>query len=87
MCRVREMEMFVRAVETGSFSAHRTRIKVGQPAISKMIRGMRKQAGSTSLNSINPPAIANRSGPTFYERALRTPKTDCPAMRDADLFD
>jgi len=41
----------------------------------------------TSLNSINPPAIANRSGPTFYERALRTPKTDCPAMRDADLFD
>ena len=37
MDRLREMEIFVRVVETGSFSAAARDLKLGQPAVFKTI--------------------------------------------------
>jgi DNA-binding transcriptional LysR family regulator len=46
MDRLREMELFVRVVETGSFSAAARDLKVGQPAISKAIGGLEDRHGA-----------------------------------------
>jgi Bacterial regulatory helix-turn-helix protein, lysR family len=45
MGRLRDMETFVRVVETGSFSATARDLKTGQPAISKTIAGLEEGLG------------------------------------------
>jgi DNA-binding transcriptional LysR family regulator len=43
MDRLREMEMFVRVVEAGSFSAAARDLNLGQPAVSKTIASLDTQ--------------------------------------------
>ena len=72
MCRLREMEMFVRVVETGSFSAAARDFKIGQPAISKMIAGLEDRLSVRLLVRSTRQLSATEAGRAFYDRALRT---------------
>jgi DNA-binding transcriptional LysR family regulator len=72
MCRLREMEMFVRVVETGSFSAAARDLKLGQPAISKTIAGLEDRLSARLLVRSTRRLSPTEAGRAFYERALRT---------------
>jgi DNA-binding transcriptional LysR family regulator len=72
MCRLREMEMFVRVVETGSFSAAARDFKIGQPAISKTIAALEDRLSARLLVRSTRRLSATEAGRAFYERALRT---------------
>lgn len=72
MCRLREMEMFVRVVETGSFSAAARDFKIGQPAISKMIAGLEDRLSVRLLARSTRKLSPTEAGRAFYDRALRT---------------
>jgi DNA-binding transcriptional LysR family regulator len=72
MCRLREMEMFVRVIETGSFSAAARDLKLGQPAISKTIAGLEDRLNSRLLVRSTRRLSPTEAGMAFYERALRT---------------
>jgi DNA-binding transcriptional LysR family regulator len=66
------MEMFVRVVETGSFSAAARDFKIGQPAISKMIAGLEDRLSARLLVRSTRRLSPTEAGMAFYERALRT---------------
>jgi DNA-binding transcriptional LysR family regulator len=71
MDRLREMELFVRVVEAGSFSAAARDLGLGQPMISKAIAGLEERLAVRllvrSTRQLNP----TEAGSAFYERALR----------------
>jgi DNA-binding transcriptional LysR family regulator len=71
MDRLREMELFVRVVETGSFSAAARDLKVGQPGISKTIAGLEERLGVGLLVRSTRQLSPTEAGVAFYERALR----------------
>jgi DNA-binding transcriptional LysR family regulator len=71
MSRLREMEMLVRVVETGSFSAAARDLKIGQPAISKAIAGLEERLGVRLLVRSTRQLSPTEAGIAFYERALR----------------
>jgi DNA-binding transcriptional LysR family regulator len=71
MGRLREMEMFVRVVETGSFSAAARDLNIGQPAISKTIAGLEDRLGVRLLVRSTRQLSPTEAGIAFYERALR----------------
>jgi DNA-binding transcriptional LysR family regulator len=68
---MREMEMFVRVVETGSFSAAARDFKLGQPAISKTIAELENRLGVRLLVRSTRRLSPTEAGVAFYERALR----------------
>ncbi len=72
MSRLREMEMFVRVVDAGSFSAAARDLKLGQPAISKTIAGLEDRLGVRLLVRSTRQLAPTEAGTAFYERALRT---------------
>jgi DNA-binding transcriptional LysR family regulator len=72
MDRLREMEVFVRVVETGSFSAAARDLKLGQPAISKMIVSLENRLSVRLLVRSTRQFSPTEAGTAFYERALRT---------------
>lgn len=71
MDRLREMELFVRVVETGSFSTAARDLKVGQPAISKTIAALEDRLGVRMLVRSTRRLSPTEAGMAFYERALR----------------
>lgn len=71
MDRLREMELFVRVVETSSFSAAARDLKLGQPAISKAIAGLEERLGIRLLVRSTRQLSPTEAGTAFYERALR----------------
>src|SRR5467141_2999616 len=71
MGRLREMEMFVRVVEGGSFSAAARDLNMGQPAVSKAIAGLEDRLGVRLLVRSTRRLSATEAGIAFYERALR----------------
>jgi DNA-binding transcriptional LysR family regulator len=71
MDRLREMELFVRVVETGSLSAAARDLKLGQPAISKTIAGLEDRLGVRLLVRSTRQLAPTEAGTAFYERALR----------------
>jgi DNA-binding transcriptional LysR family regulator len=66
------MEMFVRVVETGSFSAAARDFKIGQPAISKMIAALEARLSARLLARSTRRLSPTEAGRAFYERAIRT---------------
>ena len=62
MDRLGVMEVFVLAVETGSFSAVGRRLGLGQPTVSKLIAQLAMH-GQTSVNKIYDPAAGSGSCP------------------------
>jgi DNA-binding transcriptional LysR family regulator len=71
MDRLREMELFVRVVETGSFSAAARDLTLGQPAVSKTIAGLEDRLGVRLLVRSTRQLSPTEAGMAFYERALR----------------
>ena len=80
MSRLREMEMFVRVVDAGSFSLAARDMKIGQPAISKTIAGLEERLGVRLLARSTRRLTPTEAGVAFYERALR-------AVTEADEAD
>ena len=80
MSRLREMEMFVRVVDAGSFSLAARDMKIGQPAISKTIAGLEERLGVSLLVRSTRRLTPTEAGVAFYERALR-------AVTEADEAD
>jgi len=71
MDRLREMEMFVRVVESGSFSAAARDFGMGQPAVSKTIAALEDRLGVRLLVRSTRRLSPTEAGMAFYERALR----------------
>lgn len=71
MDRLREMEMFVRVVEAGSFSAAARDLNRGQPAVSKTIASLEDRLGVRLLTRSTRKLSPTEAGTAFYERAVR----------------
>ena len=61
MSRLREMEMFVRVVDAGSFSSAARDLKIGQPAISKTIASLEDRLGVRLLVALDSSTDSHRS--------------------------
>lgn len=70
MDRLRDMELFVRVVEAGSFSAAARHLKIGQPAISKAMAALEERLGARLLVRSTRRLRPTEAGTAFYERAI-----------------
>jgi DNA-binding transcriptional LysR family regulator len=71
MDRLREMEIFVRVIEAGSFSAAARDLNMGQPAVSKTIASLEDRLGVRLLTRSTRKLSPTEAGAAFYERAVR----------------
>jgi DNA-binding transcriptional LysR family regulator len=71
MDRLAAMEVFVRVVDGGSFSAAAKQIRVGQPAVSKAISQLEHHLGVSLLVRSSRGLSTTEAGQNFYERAKR----------------
>jgi DNA-binding transcriptional LysR family regulator len=71
MDRLREMEIFVRVTEAGSFSAAARDLHIGQPAVSKTTASLEDRLGVRLLTRSTRKLSPTEAGTAFYERALR----------------
>jgi DNA-binding transcriptional LysR family regulator len=72
MDRLAAMEAFVLVVDTGSFSAAARRLKVGQPAVSKLVAQLEERLGVKLLVRTTRGLTATEAGLNFYGRARRS---------------
>jgi len=66
------METFVRVVDTGSFSAAASQMRVGQPAVSKAIAQLEEWLGVRLLLRSTRSVTPTEAGTNFYVRAKRS---------------
>jgi DNA-binding transcriptional LysR family regulator len=71
MDRLAAMEVFVRVVDSGSFSAAARQIRVGQPAISKTVSQLEHLLGVSLLVRSSRGLSPTEAGQNYYERAKR----------------
>ena len=71
MDRLAAMEMFVRIVETGNFSAVARQLGTTQPTISKQLTALEKQLRTRLLNRSTRSLSLTEAGATYYERCRR----------------
>jgi DNA-binding transcriptional LysR family regulator len=69
MNRLAAMEAFVRVVDSGSFSSAARQLRLGQPAISKMIAQLEDRLGVRLLLRSTHGLTPTEAGQRFYERA------------------
>jgi len=69
MDRLAAMQTFVKVIDTGSFSAAARQLRVGQPAVSKMVAQLEERLGVTLLLRTSRSFRATEAGQIFYERA------------------
>ena len=72
MDRLHAMEVFVRVVETGSFTAAARDLGIGQPAVSKLIAALEDRLQVRLLVRSTRHLRPSEAGQAFYERARRT---------------
>src|SRR6267142_76047 len=72
MDRLAALEMFVRVVDTGSFSAVARSQEIGQPAVSKAVVQLEEWLGVSLLMRSTRRVVPTEAGRIFYERAKRT---------------
>ncbi len=72
MDRLAALELFVRVVDTGSFSAVARDQGIGQPAVSKAIVQLETWLGVSLLLRSTRSLVPTEAGRLFYERARRT---------------
>jgi DNA-binding transcriptional LysR family regulator len=71
MDRLAAIEIFIRVVDTGSFSATARHYDVGQPAVSKAIAQLEDWLGVKLLLRSTRALTATEAGQSFYHRAKR----------------
>lgn len=71
MSRFAAMEVFIRVVETGSFSGAARLLNVQQPAVSKSVAQLEKRLGVQLLLRTTHRLTPTEAGQGFYERAKR----------------
>ena len=69
MDRLAAMQTFVKVIETGSFSAAARQLRVGQPAVSKLVAQLEERLGVSLLLRSSRSFSATEAGRVFYERA------------------
>lgn len=67
--RMREIEIFIHVVETGSFSKAARLLQIGQPSISKAIAQLEQRLDVSLLNRSTRGLVPSEAGQRFYERA------------------
>ena len=72
MDRLHAMEVFVRVVESGSFSAAARDLRIGQPNVSKLVAAMEERLQVRLLVRSTRQLHPTEAGQAFYERARRT---------------
>ncbi|HEX3367544.1 LysR family transcriptional regulator [Phenylobacterium sp.] len=72
MDRLAALEIFVRVVDTGSFSAVARQQGIGQPAVSKAVAQLEAWLGVSLILRSTRSLVPTEAGRTFYERARRT---------------
>jgi DNA-binding transcriptional LysR family regulator len=72
MDRLAALEIFVRVVDTGSFSAVARDRRIGQPAVSKAVVQLEEWLGVSLLLRSTRSVVPTEAGRIFYERAKRT---------------
>lgn len=72
MDRLHAMEVFVRVIETGSFSAAARDLRIGQPAVSRLIAALEDRLQVRLLIRSTRHLHPSDAGQAFYERAKRT---------------
>src|SRR5882757_1281327 len=72
MDRLAALEIFVRVVDAGSFSAVARRQRIGQPAVSKAVAQLEEWLGVSLLMRSTRSVAPTEAGRVFYERAKRT---------------
>jgi DNA-binding transcriptional LysR family regulator len=70
--RLAALEIFVRVVDTGSFSAVARHQRIGQPAVSKAVVQLEEWLGVSLLMRSTRSVVPTEAGRIFYERAKRT---------------
>jgi DNA-binding transcriptional LysR family regulator len=65
------MQMFVRVIEKGSFSAVAKERGIGQPAVSKQIAALEDEFGAELIHRTSRSVALTEAGRDFYESALR----------------
>src|SRR5206468_2061981 len=63
------MQTFIKVIETGSFSAAARQLRVGQPAVSKMVAQLEERLGLLLLLRSSRSLSATEAGQIFYEHA------------------
>ncbi len=79
------MQMFVRLVEKGSFSAVAKERGIGQPAVSKQISALEDELGTELIHRTSRSIALTEPGRDFYESALHILddfETERPHSRD-----
>ncbi|ACD19682.1 LysR family transcriptional regulator [Paraburkholderia phytofirmans] len=71
MDRLAAIEIFIRVVDTGSFSAAARHFDVGQPAVSKAIAQLEEWLGVKLLLRTTRTLTPTEAGTSFYQRAKR----------------
>jgi LysR family transcriptional regulator for bpeEF and oprC len=69
--RLEGIKIFVRVVESGSFSAVARELGTGQPAISKQVAALEKRLGAQLLRRTSRSLSLTEAGRDFYESAVR----------------
>ncbi len=69
MDRFAAMQVFVKVVETGSFSAAARQLRVGQPAVSKTVAQLEERLGLPLLLRSSRSFSPTEAGQNFYEHA------------------
>lgn len=72
MDRLAAMEAFVRVVDAGSFSGAAKQLRIGQPAVSKVIAQLEERLGVRLLLRSTRGLTPTEAGRNFYERARRS---------------
>jgi DNA-binding transcriptional LysR family regulator len=72
MDRLAALDIFVRVVDTGSFSAVARYQRIGQPAVSKAVVQLEEWLGVSLLMRSTRSVVPTEAGRIFYERAKRT---------------
>ena len=71
MDRLDAMRIFVRVVETGSFSAVAREANIGQPAVSKQVAALEEHLRAQLLHRTSRNLTLTESGQIYYESAVR----------------
>src|ERR1700732_4755375 len=71
MDQIAAIRMFVRVVESGSFSAVARETGVGQPAVSKQVAALEAHLGAQLLRRTSRSLRLTEAGQDFYESSVR----------------